>query len=47
MAMIFVGEAMMQDNFTRAIVCQNTVGDGEIIEPHRDEVKEMNQHEPR
>jgi hypothetical protein len=45
--MIFVGEAMAQDNLTRAIVCRNTVGDREIIELHRDEVKEMNQHDPR
>jgi hypothetical protein len=46
-AMIFVGEAMAQDNLTRAIVGRNTVGDGEIIEPHHNEMKEMNQHDPR
>ncbi len=46
-AMIFVREAMAQDNFMQAIVCRNTVGDGEIIELHCDEVKEMNQHDPR
>jgi hypothetical protein len=47
MAMIFVGDVMGQDNLTRAIVGRNTVGDVEIIEPHRDEMKEMNQHDPR
>ncbi len=46
-AMIFVGEAMAQNNLTRAIVGRNIVGDKEIIEPHCDEMKEMNQHDPR
>ena len=45
--MIFVGEAMAQDNLTRAKVDRNTVGDGEIVEPHCDEMKEMNQHDLR
>ncbi len=46
-AMIFVGGAMAQDNLTRAKVGRDTVGDGEIVEPHCDEMQEMNQHDPR
>ncbi len=46
-AMIFVGEAMAQDNLMRAKVGRDTVGDGEIVEPHCDEMKEINQHDLR
>jgi hypothetical protein len=46
-AMIFVGKAMAQDNLTRAKVGRDTVGHGEVVEPHRDEVHKMNQHDAR
>ncbi len=38
---------MAQDHLTRAKVGRDTVGDGEIVEPHCDEMQEMNQHDPR
>ncbi len=46
-AMIFVGKPMAQDNLTRAKIGRDTVGCGEVVEPHCDEMHEMNQHDSR
>ncbi len=46
-AIIFVGKAMVQDNLTWAKVGRDILGYGEIVEPHRDEMHAMNQHDLR